>query len=303
MTADKEKAKWHTRGLTSLCTLAGFLVMSLTGLVLYIVPQGRIAYWVDWTFLGLTKTAWGDIHILSSIFFVVAGAVHTYFNWRALLNYLRDKAKGTVKLKKEIAVATFAAVVLCVSGALKLPPLGYLLDLNETIKNAWVTSKDFEPPFGHAEEVSLRVFCKKTDIPLDRAVEALEAAGLHSVLPASRLVDISRRNGRSPLELYRHIRHLEVVDSPPGPVDAVFSAEQVEKRFAGSGIGNKSLIDIASSLGLEPSRMAARLKQAGLTTNMAAALKTAAVSADLTPLELLKTALVDDYTPVHQQPQ
>ena len=34
---------WNKRGLTSLLTLGGFLVMSVTGLLLYIVPQGRIA--------------------------------------------------------------------------------------------------------------------------------------------------------------------------------------------------------------------------------------------------------------------
>ena len=92
--------KWHFRGLTSLFTTVGFLVMAATGLVAYITPQGRIAYWNDWHLLGLSKTQWGNIHIISSILFVIAGSFHIYFNWKALLNYLVDKVKGGLKLKK-----------------------------------------------------------------------------------------------------------------------------------------------------------------------------------------------------------
>jgi len=77
---------WHTRGLTSLFTTAGFFVMSVTGIAAYIVPQGRIAYWTDWHFLGLSKVQWGNIHIISSLLFIVAGSFHIWFNWKPLLN-------------------------------------------------------------------------------------------------------------------------------------------------------------------------------------------------------------------------
>ena len=84
-------SKIHKRGLTSFFTLFGFLIMSITGLVLYVVPQGRIAYWVTWKFLGMTKTEWGNIHIISSILFILAGAFHIYFNWSILINYFKKK--------------------------------------------------------------------------------------------------------------------------------------------------------------------------------------------------------------------
>ena len=74
------KSKLHTRGLTSFFTLFGFIIMSLTGLVLYVTPAGRVAYWVTWHFLGWSKTEWGNIHILASLLFIVAGAFHIYFN-------------------------------------------------------------------------------------------------------------------------------------------------------------------------------------------------------------------------------
>ena len=93
------------RGMTSFFTLFGFLVMSITGLILYIVPEGRVAYWTFWDLIGLSKTDWDNIHILSSILFIIAGGFHIYFNWKPLMNYFRDKVTHTVKLRKELVIS------------------------------------------------------------------------------------------------------------------------------------------------------------------------------------------------------
>jgi hypothetical protein len=71
-----EQRGWYTRSLTSLFVMAGFLIMSISVVAAFVNPQGRIAFWTDWSLLGLTKEQWGDIHILSSLLFVVAGTVH-----------------------------------------------------------------------------------------------------------------------------------------------------------------------------------------------------------------------------------
>ena len=44
------------KGLTSFLTLSGFILMTVTGIVLFFEPEGRIAYWTNWTFWGLTKS-------------------------------------------------------------------------------------------------------------------------------------------------------------------------------------------------------------------------------------------------------
>jgi hypothetical protein len=53
----------NIRRVTSLTAMIAFIAMLITSIILYIVPQGRIAYWADWRLLGLTKEQWGDIHI------------------------------------------------------------------------------------------------------------------------------------------------------------------------------------------------------------------------------------------------
>jgi hypothetical protein len=36
------------RKITSLTALLSFVLMLVTSIILYIVPQGRVAYWADW---------------------------------------------------------------------------------------------------------------------------------------------------------------------------------------------------------------------------------------------------------------
>ena len=289
-------SKWHWRGLTSLFSLSGLLIMAVTGVVLFIVPHGRIAYWTEWKLLCMTKEQWGDIHILSMFLFLTATGFHVYFNWKPLIGYLKDRAKDGVKLKKELSLALMVSVFVVASGVWRFPPLSYVLDVNGTIKNAWIVEKDYEPPFGHAELLSLKVFCKKTGIPLDKAIAELEAAGWKGVAPGRSLVDIVRDNDRSPLDLYRVIRKLE---APPAPLQVeAFTPQAVEEAFAGTGIGNKSLADIAARLSLPPSELEARLKRKGLDPGDDLSVKQIAQKNGMTaPLEVLKAALVEAYQP------
>jgi hypothetical protein len=69
------------RKITSLTASVSFLLLILNSVVLYIVPQGRVAYWSDWRLWGLTKTEWGNQHIIIGILFLLALFLHIYYNW------------------------------------------------------------------------------------------------------------------------------------------------------------------------------------------------------------------------------
>jgi hypothetical protein len=291
-----EQSRWYTRSLTSLSVMAGFTIMSISGVVAFVYPQGRIAYWTEWSWLGLTKEQWGDIHILSSLLFVVAGIVHIYYNWRPLMNYLGQKAATSRKHRREIAVTALISLVIVASAIWKIPPLSYLLDLNAYVKDLWIVHKDYEPPFGHAELLSLNVFCQKTNIPLDAAIAALSEKRLVEVEPDRLLRDIARANDTSPMVVYRHIKALEAKPQP-STIGVVYTAETVESQFAGTGIGNKTLSELAAQTGQNMNQMQSRLGHKGLKASDSVALKQLAAQNDLQPLELLKAALVDEYRP------
>ena len=289
-------SRWYPRSLTSLSVMAGFLIMSLSGVVAFVNPQGRIAYWTDWSMLGLTKEQWGDIHILSSLLFVVAGVIHIYYNWRPLMNYLGQKVASGRKHQREIAITILISLIIVASAVWRIPPLSYLLDLNAYVKELWVVHKDYEPPFGHAELLSLKVFCQKTNIPLDAAMAALKEQRLAGVEADRLLKDIARANNTSPMAVYRLIKGLEARPQP-STAGVVYTAERVESQFAGAGIGNKTLPELATQTGQEVSQMQSRLVRKGLKAADSVALKQLAAQNNLQPLELLKAALVDDYRP------
>ena len=153
------------RKITSLTAALSFIVMILTSVILYIVPQGRIAYWADWHLWGLTKAQWGDIHINTGILFLIALGFHIYYNWKPLMNYLKDKAKNLKVFTKEFNVALIALVVLIIGTYCEVTPFSSILALSESIKDA-AAQKYGEPPYGHAELSSLKTFAKKMGIDL-----------------------------------------------------------------------------------------------------------------------------------------
>jgi len=285
--------KIHKRGLTSFFTLFGFLIMSITGLILYIVPQGRIAYWVTWEFLGMTKTEWGNIHIISSILFIIAGAFHIYFNWSILLNYFKKKAEAGIRLKKELSIAGIVSLIIVAGALYSIPPVSYLLDLNEFIKDSWIVSDDYEPPFGHAEELSLKTFSTKMEIDLGKAFDELKANGIEFESTEQSLLEIAEQNGVSPMDLYMMIKKFEpskaITDS------TIYTPETVEIEFSGTGIGNRSLQGICESFGIDISLTRSRLARSGIEIKADDTLKKAAERYDTESIELLKAILVEGY--------
>lgn len=71
----------NMRKITSLTAALSFMLMVLTSVILYIVPQGRVAYWADWRLWGMSKTDWGNIHINLGLLFLLAGFLHIYYNF------------------------------------------------------------------------------------------------------------------------------------------------------------------------------------------------------------------------------
>lgn len=281
---------WNGRGLASLMTAAGFFIMTVSGLVAFVVPHGRIAYWIDWRLLGLSKNNWGDIHVIGCALFLVAGGFHVYFNWRPLTSYFLDRFKGGLKFTKELAVTLVVMLCVVVGAIYRIPPLSYLSDLSSRAKDSWV-SHEYEPPFGRAELLDLRSFCTKQEIPVDRAMAILQAKGITVGDSSASLAEIAKKNGQSPLQLYTVIKSLEG-KAAPQRAGSVFTPQQVEERFAGSGIGRKTLVQVAVSMKRDKANVSRRLRVLNIDVKDDEPLKQAAEPNKLAPIELLKAILI-----------
>lgn len=290
---EKKTNNWHGRGFTSLLTLSGFIIMSITGLVLYIVPQGRIAYWVHWTFLGMSKEDWGNIHIIASLLFIGTGIFHIYYNWKTLMRYFYNKSRQAFIMKRELFVTIGVTLLLVFSSLFSIPPVSYLLDLNTFIKDSWITERSYEPPFGHAELLSLKSFCKKMNINVEKAKAELEKNNILFPSIETSLEDIARTNSISPMNIYILIKKFEVKEEFAPAVENKMTATDIESFFAGKGVGRKTLAEACEMADVTLSDAIRRLEEKNLPMAADDVFKKKADEYGLNPIDLLKIALLE----------
>ena len=284
-------SNWHGRAFISLCSLVSFILLCFTGIILYVEPHGRVAYWIKWHFLSLEKDQWANIHVFSGLLFLVAGGFHVYYNWKPLIKYLSAKIEKTLRYKRELVISSLILFWILISGIWSLPPLSYVSDLGESIKNAWVTSPELEPPFGHAELVSLKTFCKKQRIPLDQAMAELRQAGFKVENPKETLAEIAAGKGTSGMGVYAVIKKLEskLEVMKPG---AVWTPEKIEETFAGTGLGRKTFGQIIEELAINPETARKRLQKNNIEAKDDDKMKTLADDHNTTPIKILTIILV-----------
>jgi hypothetical protein len=326
-----EERPFINRILISLVTAFSFVAMSLSGIAAFIVPQGKVAYWTNWTFLGLSKTQWGNIHITTSVLFLIAGIWHTCYNWTPLMQYLRG-IPGRMRVTwRDLAIATLVTLFFTVGGVTKTPPLNYILSFNNWIKESWVKTPADDPPFGHAELLSLKGFCKKMYIDTGDALRELRQAGLVVADENLTVEQIARTNRLTPANVYQVIKKLERPETvnttstapasilQPGkssastvglPAQKVakknvsltvaaperprYTGDMVVEKFEGKGIGKKTLTGICQELNLDCTKVKQKLEVQKMAPKDDETLKEAATRLGVVPIELLKIILVGE---------
>jgi hypothetical protein len=287
------RKKFFARSFVAFVVMWAFIAATVTGVVLYIVPQGRVAYWVDWQLISLTKEDWSNIHIIFGLIFIVVGGFHLYYNWRPIKHYFADRVAGHTQLRREIIVASLVSVLALAGAIYQLPPVKWLFDLNGKVKDAWVIRPEFEPPFGHAEELSLAGFAKRQRIDLEAAVAELRAKGVRLDSTRETLKKIARANGTNPMNIYMLISKFEKkieVDS-----SIAYTAEMIEEQFAGAGLGRKTLAQVSAEIGVPLDKAKLRLTQAAIKVADDEKLREGADRHSIGPIDILKHILVEGY--------
>jgi magnesium-transporting ATPase (P-type) len=191
----------NLKKITSLVMLLATLMLTYTGVMLFIAPQGKIAYWANWEFLGLNKGEYTSLHNTYFVLFLVAFVLHVYYNFKPIKNYLSNEAKELVVATKEMIVATIFTVVFIVGTLMTVPPFTTFLSLGNDAKEYW-TEVYGEPPYNHAELSSLKVFIKKTGLDETKAVQALKDSNIVFSGLDEKLVDVAKNNKKSPNDIY-----------------------------------------------------------------------------------------------------
>ena len=292
------KNRQSMRSFIAFLVTWSFIILTVTGIILYIVPQGRIAYWINWNLFALDKTQWGELHMIFGGLFIGTGIWHLYYNWKPFKKYLSEKVSGHIKIKRELVTSLLLTFVIISASILRLPPVSWVFDLNGYIKDSWITSPALEPPFGHAEEVSLAALARRTGLDLKRAETALQQNSITFNGAKDTIKQIATANDKTPKEIWQLIQHLKTPAQPQQ--SEMLTPLDVETQYGGSGIGKKTIKGIAEQSGVDLSLALERLKAAGIEGSAEDKLKPLAEIHNQTPIELLKIILISDYKPDDQ---
>ena len=232
----------NMRKITALTALLSFVVLILNSVILYIMPQGRVAYWADWHLWGLDKPDWGNQHIIVGVLFLIAILLHIYFNRKPIVSYLKNKAKELKFFNREFNIALMVTIVCVVGSYFTVPPFSWVLDLSESIKDA-AGVKYGEPPYGHAELSTLKTLTRRSGYDLKQSMEGLTKAGIKFENENQTLLAIARLNKMAPQQVYLAMKPAEKIDSATG------KPKMPETPMAGTG--KRTVADFVQEYGLD----------------------------------------------------
>jgi len=183
---EKRRRKiFQFRAFVSLLTALGFWMAVLSGVLLFIAPSGRGTNWI-WTFLGLNRHQWEQMHIWFCLLFAVAGIFHLSLNWRPMLHYLKIVGSKTYGFRFEwLAVLAIGAVVFA-GMYYQWKPFAALPNLRHQIQSRQQPpapdiivrpdgSKQSQAGIGR---MTLMEYCAQTGLEPSEAVQTLQKKGI-----------------------------------------------------------------------------------------------------------------------------
>ncbi len=241
------------RRIVSLTLLFAICGMFISSIVLYIMPQGRIAYWAGWKLWGLDKTQWADLHTNMGLLMVLAGALHIYYNWGPIKVYLKDRARKLRVFTPEFNFSLLLTAVFIAGTLDAWPPLVWIQKGEDRIKDA-AAARLGEPPYGHAEQSPLQDFLHNVGLEPDAALANLAAEGVQVEDPGVTIGDLAAASCRSPRDLYLIMKG-PGGDEPTGPLPLPQSLPM--------GSGRMTLEEFCSRYGRDAGQAVEVLEAAG----------------------------------------
>jgi hypothetical protein len=250
------------RRIVSLTMFLGFIMMMYTGIMLFLCPQGRVAYWTGWRLLGLSKDQYAELHTVFMVVFATGGIWHIVLNWKPIVNYLRSRSKQLKIFTAEFNIALVLTVLFTVGTLAGIVPWSSYIQLENSIKDYW-ERRDGSPPWGHAEENTLARFTRglvdwerlehnrDVQLAVDEALAALRGAGLTVESEEQQLIDIAKANSTTPQALMAILREAE---TPLSDEEAQMTPTRVSESpfpLPYSGLGRMSLQDYCARYDLD----------------------------------------------------
>lgn len=210
---------------------------------------------------------------------VLVGFLHLYYNWSVITAYLKSKARQLKVFTLNFNIALVLTLLVGMGTYFQIPPLSTILTVGGAIKDA-ASIKYGEPPYGHAELSSLKMFAKKVDLDLGISIDLLHQADIHFTSDKQTILAIATENNLTPKQLFEIMQpatqtqsipeHAAFPDSPP------------------PGFGRKTLAEISTEFNLNLPDLLQALSQRGLQVKQTQSIKEIAADNDMEPMALFE---------------
>lgn len=135
----QKKGDFLFRKITSFLMLYSFIIMVVSGIVLFISPFGRLSMMIDWRIMGLTKMDYQALHLIFMLIFTIAGLLHIFFNYKAIKNYLKSKSKKMVVFTNTNVIAIIITAGFFYATVKHIEPLETFVKMNKSFNNYWIS--------------------------------------------------------------------------------------------------------------------------------------------------------------------
>jgi hypothetical protein len=188
-----------------------FLVAAVSGIVLFLRPEGSLARWTGWAVMGLDKRRWEAVHIVFVLVLLVASLAHVWLNRRPLVTSVlggastRPAGGWRASLAREF-VAALGLVVLAFSAATTpWQPAAALNGLRSLLKDGTFAAKVL-PPVVDADKLTVRELCKVGSLDEQRAVAQARRRGIEIRDPSQTVAAIAQAHHVTPEAVYVALR-------------------------------------------------------------------------------------------------
>jgi hypothetical protein len=121
MSEEPRSPRFRARPLVSLLLALSFLVLSLSGLLMYFWSPA-----MSDSALGLGRGQWKDLHTVLSFVVVATAVLHMYLNWRTILCHIVAPLRASRRFTREAAVALVLMAAITAGTLLRVPPFSAL---------------------------------------------------------------------------------------------------------------------------------------------------------------------------------
>ena len=157
---DERKSRFSWRALASVLIGVAFLVMVVSGTILFVSPPGRVANWTDWRHDWLLEARVGQPAHCVWCGFLLAALIHLVLNIRPLISYFRNRTTRHLGLRREWIAALVLSVLVFLGTRYDVPPVSTLLSFGESVKRSW-EEPTVAAPIPHAELLTLKELAEK----------------------------------------------------------------------------------------------------------------------------------------------